>query len=622
MAASVLLSGCNEDKNDSGGLSSRVGNTTYSVIGSVRPKADPAVMEKIRKEEEEARSKAIADAAAANQAAQQNQQNDDPTKRDLPPVDQSPISGIANMLGFGGSQNQPGASPSASMPQQMPIIPQMPGMGMQVPTPPPTPTASYGGYPSGNPNLIPPPPAVSLSTTAQPYPPPPANDPYAQAYAQPYGGNPYANAYSNPYMQPPQAPQPAHPQGSMFSNGGANSGGHNSSDPSPEEAAARNKRASMVVITPTGMEPRSPYKQRDDLKVLIKSAFAREVRDDKIMQVLSKTDVGLPAESTRGNISLTQRQIDNLFHTPPLDKKLMPTVKKVETDLAQAYYRYLYAFNRYSLTQQQVAARKQEVDMADSASERQRSATDLSAAQNDAESSKEDLRAAQTDLAALAGAQATRSIITKVTGSAPSLESLAVADNNDQGKKGDDTLIGNAMNALNVFHVFGKGKGGPDTASGDKPEVAQSPPASDKAPKAKEKKKTKKGDGPGSNPSSSIASSAAPADSPPPERPRPAPAASGITFELRNVQTTPRKSVLKVCIRNSTGDGFNLDPDAIFVAEGDHRLPDAAVRAEFDSTLVPSNQEITGTITIFGRPWNDKLSVSLSDGGKSIQLHR
>ena len=617
LAATVVLSACNEDQQN-GGLSSRVGNTTYSVIGSVRPKADPAVMEKIRREEQEARDKAIADQAAANKAAQQNQQNPDPTQRDLPAVDQSPISGIASMLGFGGGQNQPSSSPGG-MPPQIPSMPSMPGMP-SVPGPPPT--ASYGGYPSGPAtSMIPPPPAVTLSTQAQPYPPPPANDPYAQAYSQPYG-NPYANPYTNPYMQPPAAAQPAHPQGSMFSNGGANSGGHN--EPSAEETAAHNKRANMVVITPTGMEARSPYKQRDDLKVLIKAAFAREMRDDKIMQVLSKTDVGLPSDSTRGNISLTQRQIDNLFRTPPVDKKILPTVKKIETDLAQAYYRYLYAFNRYSLTQQQVAARKQEVDVADSASERQRAATDYSAAQNDAESSKEDLRAAQTDLASLSGAQATRSIITKVTGSAPSLESLAVAENNDQGgKKGDDGLIGSAMNALNVFHVFGKSKGG-DTAAGDKPEVAQAQAAPDKAAKSnkdKDKKKGKKGDGGGSAPSQATASSSTSTDSPPPEKPKAA-ATSGITFELRNVQTTPRKSVLKVSIRNSTGDGFNLDPDAIYVVEGNNRLPEAAVRAEFDSTLVPSNQEITGTITIFGRPWNDKLSVSLSDGGKSIQLHR
>ena len=39
-------------------------------------------------------------------------------------------------------------------------------------------------------------------------------------------------------------------------------------------------------------------------------------------------------------------------------------------------------------------------------------------------------------------------------------------------------------------------------------------------------------------------------------------------------------------------------------------------------TIVQPKQEVTGTVTIFGLPWNDRLSVSLSDGGRTILLHR
>jgi hypothetical protein len=111
-------------------------------------------------------------------------------------------------------------------------------------------------------------------------------------------------------------------------------------------------------------------------------------------------------------------------------------------------------------------------------------------------------------------------------------------------------------------------------------------------------------------------------DDKPAPTPAPAAATGGIAFELKNVQTTPRKSVLKVSIKNNGGESFSFDPDGVSVIEGDHKLADAAVRAEFDTTAVSPNSEVTGTITIFGRPWNDKLTVSLSEGGRTIQLHR
>jgi len=55
-------------------------------------------------------------------------------------------------------------------------------------------------------------------------------------------------------------------------------------------------------------------------------------------------------------------------------------------------------------------------------------------------------------------------------------------------------------------------------------------------------------------------------------------------------------------VKNTGGDNFSFDADAISVAEGNNKLADASVNAEFDSTIVQPSQEVTGTITIFGRP--------------------
>jgi hypothetical protein len=75
-------------------------------------------------------------------------------------------------------------------------------------------------------------------------------------------------------------------------------------------------------------------------------------------------------------------------------------------------------------------------------------------------------------------------------------------------------------------------------------------------------------------------------------------------------------------VRNNGGDSISVDADNVSVAEGDKKLADASVLTQFDQTLVAPNGEITGTITIFGRPWNDKLTVSLSEGGRTINLRR
>jgi hypothetical protein len=617
IVASFALTGCREDQqNADGSLSSDSGGRQMSVIGSLRPKADPNVLEKIHEEDEQKRKAAEAALAQQQQALQQQNQAADPANRDLPAVDQNPISGIANALGFN-TGAQPGTSPSMNPNASMNAG--IPTMSTGSIAPPPPQTAMYGGYPSvGGAGMIPPPPAVSLTTAASPYQPP--VDPNYQAYmnAGAYGGGYYQQP---PPQYQPQAMMPAHPAGSMFSNGGGNT----SSAPPPEER----KRPVMALITPTGMDARSPYKQRDDLKVLVKGAFSStryaELRDPKVAAILTRTDVGLPAEGTKGNLSVSPRQMASLFKNPVLDKRVWPAVGKLEQDVAQSYYRYLYAYNKYALTQQQVAARKQEMDMADSGSEKQRAAADLSTAQNDAEAAKEDLRAAQSDLASASGPQAARSVITKVSGVAPSIESLAVADEPQQTEQGG--FMGTMSNAIGALNFWNKGK-----KEGDGQQVASSPvqekskPVKDKENKEnkKDKKDKKKGKGDGGGSAQVAANSPADDSESIAERPTPAAAApsAGISFELKNVQTTPRKSVLKVSVRNNGGESFNLDPDVISVLEGDKRLAEASVLAQFDSTLVAPNAEVTGTITIFGRPWNDKLTVSLSDGGKSVQLRR
>lgn len=614
-SVSLILTACNEDKvNDDGSLSSSTGSTTSTVFGTLRPKAAPETLAKIRAEEVEAQRRQ-AEAIAA-QAQQQQQANAavDPANRDLPAVDTSPIANLASALGFSNGNQQQQASDGS--PPQPASTPSMTPSFTTAPPPPSAASYGGGGYPAfgGGPGLIPPPPAVTLSTQAAYQPP---IDPNYAAYMQGgYGAYPPPQ-YPPPYQQPQAPAGPAHPAGSMFSNG--NSGGSSSTAAAEEPK----KQKAVVLITPTGMEPRSAYKQRDELKVLIKAAFQNapmpELRDPKVATVLSRADVGLPAEATRGNISLTQRQIDNLFKVPPVDKRAIPGIKKVETDVAQAYYRYLYAFNKYTLTQQQVAARKQEMEVADTNAERQRAAADLSAAQNDADSSKEDLRAAQSDLAAVAGATAARSVIAKVSGVTPSLESLQVAQEQEESAPAGG-LLGSMQNAFGALNIFGRGK---EKAPEEKT-VASEPikEAPQKQPKSKDNKKKGK-DAARSQQIASAPSQSESSSGASEEKERPAPvASSGISFELKNVQTTPRKSVLKVAVRNNRGESFNLQPDVITVLEGDRRLAEEQVSTEFDTTLVGPNQEVTGTITIFGRPWSDKLNVCLSEGGRTIQLHR
>ena len=97
---------------------------------------------------------------------------------------------------------------------------------------------------------------------------------------------------------------------------------------------------------------------------------------------------------------------------------------------------------------------------------------------------------------------------------------------------------------------------------------------------------------------------------------------SDVMFKLKNVNVTPRKSVLSVSIRNNGNSSLNITSDDIYVAEGSQKLPDAVVRTDLSKNVVSPNSETIATITIFGRPWNDMLNVVLVKDGKNINLIR
>jgi hypothetical protein len=433
-------------------------------------------------------------------------------------------------------------------------------------------------------------------------------------------------------MMPQQQPAPTYerPAGSPFATGRS---GHSTDDSDESEHA---KKAPFVPITPNGMEPRSSYKQRDDLKVLWKGMLANSeeakaiVKDDKIADALNKIDVGLPGESTKGSFSVTQRLVDNIFKSSSVDKRIAQPVRKLEMDLVQAYYRYLYSYNKFSLAQQTVAARKQEADVAQSNSESQRAAADQAEASTEAESAKDDMRSAQAELAGFVGAAAARTIIGRVSGVTPTLESLSQAVE----QPAEATKGGKGPLSLFVHHKKEKAKdeetanaesGSDDAAKSDKSAKAEkADQAETKVAKADKKDKKKaKADKHGKDKDSdlspapdAVANKDAGADT------AAAKESGDISFQLKEVNVTPRKSILSVSIHNSGSSNFSFSPDVISISDGNHKLSDAAVRADFDQTLVQPNSEVKGTITIFGRPWNDRLAVVLSDGGKNIQMRR
>jgi hypothetical protein len=679
LSSIVCLTGCSQS--GSGNVDSHAmvprGN---GVLGALRPKVDPKVLAKIEQQEAEARAAAQASQQAA--APGSNNQNQSSSMfgsgRVLPKVITDPIAPPAEEVA---KESGPIVTPiNAGSPDPVPTADASAANAATVPNAPTTPTATYGAAYNAAPppppgalggGLIPPPPAVTLSTQAQavaygnPTAPP---NPYGNPYANPYA-NPYMNPYAMPYqpMAPaaPAGPAPR-PAGSPFSAG--NAGGSSSRASSDDDDAKPKKSAaSFVPITPTGMESRSPYKQRDDLKILWKGFLATSpdlktiAKDDKIAEQLAKVDVGLPSDATKGSFEVSQSKVDSIFKQAALDKRVAPQVKKLEKDLVQSYMRYLYSYNKYALAQQSVAARKQEVDYASTPSESQRAATDLAQAQTDAESTKDDMKAAQGELVSTVGANAARTIIGHVSGVTPTLESLAQApepssDDNAKAKGGLDVI--GSVGSIFGFHHKKEGDADKSDSSDDgkdKEKVARGDKSSkqerkdekkaEKAEKVAEKKADKTQDSKQESKKDNKKEAkadpkkdkkAAPATKVADKKdlaPAPdlvaskgdggaAPSRSDISFVLKEVNVTPRKSVLTVTIHNAGSSNFSFGPDSVSISDGSHKLADAAVRADFDQTLVPPNQDVKGTITIFGRPYNDRLAVVLSDGGKSVQMRR
>ena len=651
----------------------------------MRPKVDPAVLAKIEEQEAQARAAAQAQqAAAAPASANGNGQSNSMfgQGRVLPKVITDPIAPPAEevakqagpIVSSATNSNVPDATPDmASVPSAPATAPQVATYGASYNASPPPPPGALGG------GLIPPPPAVTLSTQAQ-----------AMAYGSPSAPpNPYANPYANPYMNPyamqqyapmapaaPAGPAPR-PAGSPFSAGGNGGGRAANNDDSDDAKPTKKAAASFVPITPTGMETRSPYKQRDDLKILWKGFLATSpdikaiVKDEKIADQLNHVDVGLPSDATKGSFEVSQRQVDNIFKQSMVDKRLLPNVKKLEKDLVQSYMRYLYSYNKYALAQQTVAARKQEVDYAGTPSESQRAAADLAQAQTDADSTKDDMKAAQGELVSTVGASAARTIVGHVSGVTPTLESLTQAgdsssDEKEKAKNGGGMDVIGSVGSLFGFHHKKDGDADKeeDAKSDKKEKVAKGEKSSkeDKKEEKKEEKKEARAEKKGEKTAKDSSKDSpkdlkdakdsvkeakgdakkdkkkevkvadkkgaaadlqpAPESSSKSEALETAGAKSDITFVLKEVSVTPRKSVLTVAIHNAGSNSFSFGPDSVSISDGSHKLSDAAVRADFDQTLVPPNQDVKGTITIFGRPYNDKLAVVLSDGGKSVQMRR
>jgi hypothetical protein len=114
-------------------------------------------------------------------------------------------------------------------------------------------------------------------------------------------------------------------------------------------------------------------------------------KDVRIVEVLNRIDVGLPTDGTKGSFSVGPRQVDAIFKPVALDKRVQPAVRRAQTDLVQSYYRYLYTYNKFALAQQTYAARKQEVEVATTDSEKQRAAADVAQAHTDADSSRDEM---------------------------------------------------------------------------------------------------------------------------------------------------------------------------------------------------------------------------------------
>jgi len=340
------------------------------------------------------------------------------------------------------------------------------------------------------------------------------------------------------------------------------------------------------------------------------------------MDELAKLDIGLPAESSRGNFNISSRQIETIFKSSGIDRRIVTDVRKSQTEIAQAYYRYLSTYNKYALAEQTVAARQQEVDLSDSDSERQRAAADLAQAKNDLDSTKDDMRSAEIELAVVSSPSAARTVISRVAGIAPSVESLAQAcsQNNNHAAINHSNRIANVFESVFRHHFDTSDQKKPvehktddekiNKVSQDKIAARHKIDNDDLAPAPVAKK------------NEHVASDDIASNDQPIIAKHDTTTGSAVSFELNGIDIKPRKSVLSVAVRNRSEETFELNPDTIFIAEGGRKLAAADIRADFDITSIQPDHEVKGTITVFGQPWNERLHVYLNDGNKTIQLKR
>ncbi len=638
LAFSLTLSGCTQSSADS-----RQAESSGRTLLSLRPKADPAMVARIIEEEKkQAEHQAQATICVQTGGPEQVQTG---LGRTLPNVSRDPISSTLiappadSVSANGAILTSNNSSARASYHQDTQVV-NYESAYSSVPPPPP------GALGAG---LVPPPPAVTLSTQAQT-----VADSAAAFY-----NNPYFNPFGVP--APPQQSAPTRRPSGLFGEGAARG-------QSDDSNSGQKRRPDFVPITPKGMEARSPYKQRDDLRLLWKGVLKGSTNlgelseNNKLIDQLVHTDVGLPSESTKGGFNVSSRQVESFFRASlveKIDKRAFLEVRKLQTELVQAYYRYLSTYSKYALVEQTVAARKQEIDLSESDSEKQRATADLAQTQNDLDAAKEDLRSSEIELASASSPSSARSVISRVAGIAPSVESLA------QGvsQSGSHGGANHARKIAGFFDAVFKHSHAAESAenSADLPEnpdekavnASSMSKAKDADKSTINKKEGKNKFGlfgrmmahSGSDKSTSESNSAkdthkiakaddsdlgpAPVSKPAAEsetrHERPVSAnssPSNISFLLKKVDVNPRKSVLTVAVKNSGQETFELNPDAIYIAEGTHKLGAGTLRADFDNTSIETNQEVQGTITILSRPWNDRLVIYLADGNRAVQLKR
>jgi hypothetical protein len=638
VCVAMSLSGCTQSSADN-----RQAEGSGRTLLSLRPKADPAMVERILEEEKkQAERQSQATIYAETAGPEQIQPG---LGRNLPNVVRDPISSsliappAESVSANGTILASNNAAAQASSSHQGAQLANYESTYTSVPSPPP------GAFGAG---LVPPPPAVTLSTQAQT-----VADSAAAFY-----NNPYFNPFGVP--APPQAVAPGRRPSGLFGEGA-------SRGQSDDSGYVQKHKSDFVPITPKGMESRSPYKQRDDVRMLWKGAlknstYLGELSENvKLIDQLAHTDVGLPSESTKGSFNVSGRQVESLFKASSIgDNRALPEVRKVQTELVQAYYRYLSTYNKYALVEQTVAARKQEIDLSESDAEKQRATADLSQSQNDLDAAKEDLHSSEIELASASSPSSARSVISRVAGIAPSVESLAqgVSQSGSHGSANHPRRIVSFLDSVFKHPHAETAEGSTDLSENPDEKISNNISATKKknadqsiATKNKESK-TKFGlfgrhsvsdkNASESNNAKDTHKVAKSDDSDLDSAPASAPAAkpavasephhehsvsvnstpSTISFLLKNVNVNPRKSVLTVAVKNSGAESFELNPDAIYIAEGTRKLGSATLRADFDNTSIEPNQEVKGTITIFSRPWNDRLVIYLADGNKTIQLKR